>query len=407
MRPLRGHDAIPMKLNILYHHRTQGRGAEGVHISSIVDALRTMGHSVTVVSPPGVDPLHPSHSTPVDKSWVHTGGMQTVWKLVSRYLPNFLFEIAEILYNIPAYRRLNAVLASQKFDVIYERYAFYLVAGAVLARKHGIPFVLEANEVSGIVNRARKQSYPTLCSRFESFLFARCAGIHTVSSHLKNMILKQRVPQERVHIVPNAFDVAKVEGIGKSDELLKKFNIRGRLVMGFAGWFDRWDRLDFFVEVFRELRKTHTNIVLVLIGDGPVVSEARRLVDAYGLAGDVVFTGAVPRIDIYHHLSLIDIAVLPHSNDFGSPVVMFEFMGLRKPVVAPRLAPIEDIHQDGDTALLFNPLDAGQCRGAIERLIASPELRVQLAERAYRKLTTRHTWRRNAELILHSAGISP
>jgi glycosyltransferase involved in cell wall biosynthesis len=405
MPPPWAEGAAPMKLNVLYHHRTQGRGAEGVHISSIVHALRAMGHSVTVVSPPGIDPLHPAHSTPVDKSHVRTGGMQTLWKLVSKYLPNFLFEIAEILYNVPAYRRLDAVLASQKFDLIYERYAFYLVVGALLARKHGVPLVVEANEVSGIVSRARRQSYPALCSRFERFLFARCAGIHTVSSHLRNMILKQKVPEDRVRVVPNAFDVAKVEGIGKSDELLKKLDIRSRLVIGFAGWFDHWDRLDFFVEVFRGLRQSHSNTVLLLIGDGPVLREVRELVNAYGLTGDVVLTGAVPRSDIYRHLCLMDIAVLPHSNDFGSPVVMFEFMGLRIPVVAPRLAPIEDIHRDGDTALLFDPLDAGQCRGAIERLVASPALRDQLAERAYRKLTTCHTWHRNAELILHSAGI--
>jgi len=395
-----------MKLNILYHHRTQGRGAEGVHITSIVHALRAMGHSVTVVSPPGVDPLNPAHSTPVDKSRVRTGGVQTLWKLISKYLPNFLFEIAEIFYNIPAYRRLKAVLAAQKFDLIYERYAFYLIAGAVLARKQGIPFVLEANEVSGIASRARKQSYPHLCSHFERFLFSRCTGIHTVSSHLSKMILKQGVPENRVHVAPNAFDVEKVKGIGKNETLLKKFDIGNRLVIGFAGWFDHWDRLDFFVEVFRELRKSHPDIVLVLIGDGPVVSETRRLADSYGLTRDVIFTGAVPRTDIYHYLSLLDIAVLPHSNDFGSPVVMFEFMGLRKPVVAPRLAPIEDVHRDGDTALLFNPLDVNQCRGAIERLIVAPELREQIAERAYRKLTTHHSWRRNAELILHSAGIS-
>src|SRR4051812_11716861 len=108
-----------MKLNILYHHRTQGRGAEAVHISSIVYALREMGHTVTVVSPPGIDPMNPEQSTPVDKANVKTGGMQTFWKLVSKSLPNFMFEIAEMAYNIPAYRRLNAVLKSQKFDVIY------------------------------------------------------------------------------------------------------------------------------------------------------------------------------------------------------------------------------------------------------------------------------------------------
>lgn len=395
-----------MKLNILYHHRTQGRGAEGVHISSIVHAVRALGHAVTVVSPPGIDPLNLAQSTPVDKAQVSTGGVQTFWKLVSKFLPNFLFEIAEIFYNIPAYRRLDAVLAAQNFDLIYERYAFYLVAGAVLARKYGIPYVCEANEVSGIANRARKQSYPGLCARFERFLFARCTGILTVSSHLRDRILKQEVPDERVRVVPNAFDVAKVVGIVRDAELAKQLGIGSRLVLGCAGWFDRWDRLDFFIEVFRELRRSHEGIVLVLIGDGPVLGEARRLVQVHGLTGDVIFTGAVTRTDVYRYLELIDIAVLPHSNEFGSPVVMFEFMGLRKPIVVPRLGPIEDVHQDGDTALLFKPLDVDGCRGAIEQLVVSPDLRKQLAERAYLKLTTYHTWRRNAELILQSSGIS-
>jgi len=394
-------------LRIAYHHRTQGRGAEAVHISSIVHALRAMGHEVVVVSPPGIDPLDPANTTPVDKSQVKTGGMQTLWKLVSKHLPNFLFEIAEIGYNLPAYRRLGRALDGQRFDLVYERYAFFLVAGAVAARRRGVPFVLEANEVSGIPNRARRQSYPGLARRFERFLFARCAGIHTVSSYLKKMILAQGVADERVHVVPNALDVSKVEGIGGKGPLEGELGLQGRLVMGFAGWFDRWDRLDFFIEVFDGVRKSHPGVAMLLIGDGAVLGEARRAVAERGLSADVFFTGAVPRAQVHRYLNLIDIAVLPHSNEFGSPVVMFEFMGLRKPVVAPRLPPIEDVHRDGETALLFKPLDAAECRDAIERLVASPELRARIAGNAWDRLVTQHSWKRNAELILQAAGLDP
>ncbi len=393
-------------LRIAYHHRTQGRGAEAVHISSIVHALQDLGHEVVVVSPAGIDPLDPANTTPVDKARVKTGGIQTFWKVVSKYLPNFLFEVAEIFYNFAAYRRLQKVLGSQPFDLVYERYAFYLVAGAVAARRRGIPFVLEANEVSGIPNRARRQSYPGLCRRFERFLFARCAGIHTVSSYLKKMILAQGVPEAHVHVVPNAFDVKKVEVIaGAKGPLAEELGLGDRLVMGFAGWFDRWDRLDFFIEVFEGVRRAHPGVALLLIGDGAVLGEARRVVTERGLAGDVVFTGAVPRKEVHRYLNLLDIAVLPHSNEYGSPVVMFEFMGLRKPVVAPRLPPIEDVHRDGDTALLFKPLDVVECRAAIERLVESPGLRAEISGRAWDRLVTHHTWRRNAELILEAAGV--
>ena len=394
-------------LRILYHHRTQGRGAEAVHISSIVLALREMGHHVTVLSPPGIDPMDPAASAPVDKSKnVQTSGVQSLWKLVSRHLPNFLFELAEIAYNVPASRRLAAALDAEPYDLVYERYAFYLVAGARAAHRRGIAFVLEANEVSGIPNRARRQAFPGLCARFERHLFARCTGIHTVSSYLRNMILRQGVPESRVHVVPNAFNVEKVRGIERDEALAATLGLAGRRVMGFAGWFDRWDRLDFFIDVFAQVRARHPGVALMLIGDGPVLVDARRAVADRGVAQDVVFTGAVPRAQVLHYLNLLDLAVLPHSNDFGSPVVMFEVMALKKPVVAPRLPPIEDVHLDGQTARLFTPLDAAQCRDAIERMLDDPSEAQAIADRAYALLTDRHTWKRNAEMILEAAGLA-
>lgn len=395
-----------MRLRILYHHRTQGRGAEAVHIASIVHALEAMGHSVTVLSPPGVDPMNPHDSAPVDKTRVKTQGVQSLWKMLSRRLPNFLFELTEVAYNIPAWWRLRKLLRRERFDLIYERYAFYLLAGAWLARRHGIPFVLEANEVSGIAHRARPQSYPRLCAAFERRLFARCTGILAVSSHLKGRILHQGVPDARVRVVPNAFDAGKLSARARQPELRERYRLDGRVVVGFAGWFDRWDRLDILIDVAAELKLEYPQLALLLIGDGPVAPALRAHAAQRGIEGDVVFTGAVPRTEVHDYINLLDIAVLPHSNDFGSPVVMFEFMALRKPIVAPRLEPILDVHRDGVTALLFDPLNAAGLAAAVRRYLRDPTLRQTIADRAYTKLRTEHTWDRNAAAILEAAGIA-
>ncbi|MCH8292490.1 glycosyltransferase WbuB, partial [Candidatus Poribacteria bacterium] len=37
-------------MKILYHHRTLGDGAEGIHIREMVEAWRGLGHEVRVVS---------------------------------------------------------------------------------------------------------------------------------------------------------------------------------------------------------------------------------------------------------------------------------------------------------------------------------------------------------------------
>ena len=391
-----------MTLRILYHHRTQGRGAEGLHISRIVLALREMGHEVTVVSPPGIDPLASLGGQAAERADAKKPGVSRLWMWISRNLPGSLFEVVEVLYNVSAYIRLRRIMATQKFDLVYERYAFFLVAGSFLAHRYGVPFVLEANEVNGIEARVRKQSFPRLCRSFERALFARCAAIHTVSSYLRQKIIDAGVPANRVFVAPNAFDVRAIPSKASTDDLRRKFGLQGRSVIGFAGWFSDWDRLDFFIDVLGDLAASHPGLALLLIGDGPMVPRLREQVKRLGLADTVVFSGPVQRSLVYDHIAMLDVAVLPHSNRFGSPVVMFEFMGLKIPVVAPRLEPILDVQVDGETALLFDPLNREQCAQAIGRLLADAGLREQLAQAAYAKLLANHTWQCNAENILSS-----
>ena len=394
-----------MSLRILYHHRTQGRGAEGLHIRSIVEALREMGHTVTVLSPPGVDPLAPGSDIPVDKTSVRTSGLQSIWKLVSRHLGGVMFEFAEIAYNLPAWWRMRRLLRTAQFDVVYERYAFFMVGGAIAARGQGVPFVLEANEVSGIPHRARVQRMKSLCEWSERALLKRCSGVLAVSSYLRDRVMAQGVDASRVWVVPNAFDLRRIEGGRRDARLAADLGIADSIVLGFVGWFDEWDRLDVLIKVFARISESRPALRLLLVGDGPVAAGLQALAGQLRLGSRVVFTGPVPRSKVLDYSSLIDIAVLPHSNPFGSPVVMFEFMGLRIPVVAPKLGPILDVHEDGRSALLFDALDESAMESAILELVNSTPLRSAIADEAYRRLVDRHSWRQNATRILEAAGL--
>jgi glycosyltransferase involved in cell wall biosynthesis len=387
-------------MRILYHHRTQGRGAEGNHIISIVTALRALGHQVDVLSPPGVDPFDPAASIPVDKARTETRGWGSLWKLMSRKLPNWLFEIAELFYNVPAYFRVRRALAGGGYDLLFERYAFFMVAGVLAARSARCRFVLEINEVSGIPNRARKQSFPRLCAATERFLLRRCTLAHAVSSWLGERAVEAGLERRRLVVVPNGFEVSRLKRNRSRDEMRRKLGLDGGLVLGFAGWFDRWDRLDLLVDVFDELRRQHGDLKLCLVGAGPAAAELHTRVAASAHAADIVLTGAVPRQEVYDYVQTFDIGVLAHSNVFGSPIVMFEMMGLSIPLVLPALPPIEDVHRDGETALIFPPLDTAALRAQLDKLLGDRPLREALAARAHQLLVSRHTWRDTASRIL-------
>ena len=195
----------------------------------------------------------------------------------------------------------------------------------------------------------------------------------TVSSYLENLILnriKGCVFEGDVVVAPNAIDLNKIPEKNKSESLLKKYELeKDQIVLGFAGWFDDWDRLDILVRAIEQLRANKYNVSGLLIGDGKGVLEAKSLARQLNVEDYVTFTGAVSRQEIYPHLSLLDIAIFSHSNEFGSPVVMFEFMALKIPVVAPKLLPIMDVMTDNDTSLLFDVLDEDDLYSCVEELV--------------------------------------
>ena len=104
-------------MNILYHHRTQGHGAEGVHITSIIQAFRKQGHEVVVCSPPGVDPFATAGG------YLYGGKgplIVRLWKSLSRHAPQALFEFMELSYNVVRRCALVKVLRSRAFEFVFE-----------------------------------------------------------------------------------------------------------------------------------------------------------------------------------------------------------------------------------------------------------------------------------------------
>jgi len=219
------------------------------------------------------------------------------------------------------------------------------------------------------------------------------------------MIIKQGVPSNTIHVTPNAIDPKKFTGCTNSNKLIEKYDLRDKVVIGFAGWFDDWDRLDLLIEVFGKLYQNNNNLRLILIGDGAILDSLRNKVEILELRNCVILTGAVARDKVQKYISLMDIAVITHSNEFGSPVVMFEFMGLKIPIVAPRIMPVTDVLEHNATALLFDVLNMKQLQLYLEQLINDMVLRKNLSTNAYELLMQDYTWEKNAQKIIRSSGL--
>jgi len=379
-------------LNILYHHRTRGRHVEGVHIRGIVHALRELGHEVSVMSFPGADPEREQPEA--------AGGERGRLAGFVTKLPGVVFEVFELLYNIVTLARMTRAWRTHPPKLIYERYSLFLFATVWLARRRGIPLVLEIND-SALVDRVRPLTMKGLARRIEGWCLRHATGLVFISTYFRDQAIAAYGDIAPSVISPNAVDLARFDpGRFDRETLRRERGLTGRTVCGHIGAFAHWHGVDQFVEAIANRLHDVPELALVFVGDGKTLPAVRALVAERGLSDRVLLPGRVPHEDVASWIACMDYAVLPNSNHYGSPMKLFEFMGMGVPMVAPDYAPVAEVIADGRTGWLFPHGDAAAC---VERVLALARLtderrRVGHAARDY--IASERQWRNNAEQLL-------
>jgi glycosyltransferase involved in cell wall biosynthesis len=92
--------------------------------------------------------------------------------------------------------------------------------------------------------------------------------------------------------------------------------------------------------------------------------------------------------DVVAFMADIDIVVLPSLWE-GMPNVLLEAMAAGRPIVATNLPGIEEMVQDGTSAVLCEPGRSGALADAIMRLMDDPDLACRLARTAQQDVRRR------------------
>lgn len=377
-------------MNILYHHRTQGRGVEGVHIEEIVKALECLGNNVDIVSPYGKN-----------NSKNRNEVSPKIYNFISKFSPEIFFELLEIFYNLNAYKNISGLLRKDKYGLIYERYAIFNWAGIKAARKFKIPIILEVNYTSFTpLYRKRSKMLKPLANWLEKKIFSEADGIVVVSTFLKSHLIDLGVDGGKVIVLPNAADPIKFNANLSGRLIRERYDLNNKKVIGFIGGFYPWHGLDMLIDCFADLQKEFQDLILLLIGDGPIKEKLENKVKKLNMEKNIRFTGRIDHGQLPDYMAAFDIAVMPDSNDYGSPMKIYEYMSMAKPVVAPRLGPLEDGISHGREGLLFNQSDRNGLTEAIKILLSDEKVRERIGRTAREKILSKHTWQKNAEGVL-------
>ncbi len=366
-------------MRILYSHRIQSHDGQGVHLEAMVAALRQAGHTVRVVGPPGYERAG-------------LGGESRAVALARRHMPGFLMELAELAYSAPSYLRLARACAEFRPDVIYERYNLFYLAGAILARRHRLPLLLEVNAPLAH-ERARfgNLTLHRLARWAEAYVWRAADRVLPVTQVLAEHIMQAGVPAERIVVVPNGIDLAEFQAPDATREAGTD-----DIVLGFVGFVRDWHGLDAVVRAIAAFKATR-RVKLMVVGEGPARPGLETLAAALGVSDLVRFTGLAARADLPRLVAGFDVALQPASVAYASPLKVFEYMAAGRAIVAPDQPNIREVLAHERTALLFDPAVPGAMWAAVERLVTDPALRARLGTAARAEVLHRDlTWAGNA-----------
>ena len=123
------------------------------------------------------------------------------------------------------------------------------------------------------------------------------------------------------------------------------------------GYFYPWHGIDLLIDTYYIVRQRFTDTACLLVGDGPVFSDIKKSILEKHIENDVLLMGAVPHEKTVEYISLFDIAIMPNSNAYGSPVKVLEYMASGRAIVASNIGQIKKLISHGETGLLCPPGD--------------------------------------------------
>jgi glycosyltransferase involved in cell wall biosynthesis len=127
------------------------------------------------------------------------------------------------------------------------------------------------------------------------------------------------------------------------------------------------------------VRAALPDVRFLLIGQGPLEPETRRLASELGLDGTVLFAGF--RADAHRLAAEVDVFTLSSTYE-GLPIALIEAMALGRPCVATSVGGIPEVVRDSSQGVLVPPRDPEALAGGLVRLLADPGLRARMGAAA-------------------------
>jgi glycosyltransferase involved in cell wall biosynthesis len=208
-------------------------------------------------------------------------------------------------------------------------------------------------------------------------------AIHANSEAVRQDLLREGVPAEKITVVYNGLDLARVhapQGFQR-DEALAAFGLPTsgrRFVSIVANLRHEVKDHPMFLRAARRVRDKVSDAAFVIAGEGELEGSIRALAAELGLERDVFFTGRCERLA--EMLAVSEVCVLSSKSEGFSNSIL-EYMGAGRAVVVTDVGGAREVVTDGETGYLIASGDDETMAARIVSLLDEPERARLMGER--------------------------
>lgn len=187
-----------------------------------------------------------------------------------------------------------------------------------------------------------------------------------------------KIPVGKVSLIYNTIDT---KNIGRSSQQADVKNI----CIGSVGKLDRQKGFDLLLKAFNIVNSILPDVVLEIVGDGPLKKELEAYAIELGIRDKVRFLGLLNNKTVLDRIGGWSIFVLT-SRWEGFGIVLLEAMAMEKPIVATNVEAIPEVVKDGETGFLCSKDDAKEIAERIIWFLKNESEAIEFGKRGRKRL---------------------
>ncbi len=273
-------------------------------------------------------------------------------------------------YTLALATKMAEVAARHELDLLHVHYALPHAISAILAREMG-----NGNGVPLKVVTTLHGTDITIVGQDRSYLPITRWGIDksdaatAVSRYLREVTIREFGVKRAIEVVPNFVDTRAYSPDGAS-AFARGLARGGEALVVHVSNFRPVKRIPDVLAIFDAIRR-RIPARLLLIGDGPLRSQAERLAREGGFEDRTTFLGNVPAIETI--LPAAKVMLLPSdAESFG--LAALEAMACGVPVIGTAAGGLPEVVEDGRSGYLRAVGDVPAMADAALSLLRDPEL---------------------------------